>query len=162
MRVSPIGFAFDTEDDVLTEAARSAPVTHNHPERIKGAQATALAVFLARQGADRNDIRSRISDQFGYSLNRRLADIRPGYGFEVSCQKSVPEAIIAFLEATDYESAVRNAIGLGGDAETRACIAGGIAEACFGTVPDHVQDAVLQRLPEEMVSVVLTFRRRFG
>jgi ADP-ribosylglycohydrolase len=109
MRVSPVGFARDSVADVLAEAARSAAVTHNHPEGIKGAQATALSVFLARCGADKASIRSEIEDRFGYDLARSLDAIRLGYRFDVSCQGSVPESLVAFLESTDYESAVRNA-----------------------------------------------------
>ena len=129
MRVSPVGFAFNTVDEVLTEAKRSAEVTHNHPEGIKGAQATALAILLARQGLDKSTIRKEISERFAYDLSRSLDEIRPGYRFDVSCQGSVPEAIITFLESADYEDAIRKAISLGGDSDTIACVNGGIAEA---------------------------------
>jgi ADP-ribosylglycohydrolase len=129
MRISPVGFAFDTADVVLREAARSAEITHNHPEGVKGAQAAALAVFLARTTRDKYLIRDRVSAQFGYDLDRKLENIRPCYRFDVSCQGTVPEAIIAFLESDSYEDAVRNAVSLGGDSDTLACITGGIAEA---------------------------------
>jgi ADP-ribosylglycohydrolase len=138
MRVSPVGFAMGTSDDVLEEAARSATVTHNHPEGIKGAQATALVVFLARSGADKEDIRSEIECRLGYDLGRSLDAIRPTYRFDVSCQGSVPESLIAFLESTDFESAVRNAVSLGGDADTMACIAGGVAQAFYGAIPRQI------------------------
>jgi ADP-ribosylglycohydrolase len=160
MRGSPVGFALETVDEVLAEAARSAAVTHDHPEGIKGAQATALAVFLARTGADRESIRSEIGDRFGYGLARSLDAIRPSYRFDVSCQGSVPESLIAFLASTDYESAVRNAISLGGDADTMACIAGGIAQALYGAVPEQIAREVRSRLPEGFLDVLDRFESR--
>ena len=162
MRVSPVGFALDTVDGVLAEAARSAAVTHDHPEGIKGAQATALAVLLARSGAAKEDIRSEIEGRFGYELTRSLHAFRPNYRFDVSCQGSVPESLIAFLESTDYEGAVRNAISLGGDADTMACIAGGIAEAFYGAVPGQIAREVRSRLPEGFLDVLDRFESRFG
>jgi ADP-ribosylglycohydrolase len=162
MRVSPVGFALDTVDDVLAEAARSAAVTHNHPEGIQGAQATALAVFLARFGADKTSIKSAIEERFGYDLARSLDTIRPIYDFDVSCQGSVPESLIAFLESTDYESAVRNAVSLGGDADTMACIAGGIAQAFYGTVPEQIAREVRSRLPAGFLDVLGRFESRYG
>lgn len=157
MRVSPIGFAFDTMEQVLTEAARSAEISHNHPEGIKGAQATALAIFLARTTRDKSTIRQEIQGRFGYDLDRRLSDIRPSYRFDVSCQRSVPEAIIAFLEAESYEDAVRNAVSLGGDSDTQACIAGGIAEAYYGGVPEHIATKALTRLTRELLAITERF-----
>ena len=162
MRVSPVGFALNTVEDVLAEAARSVAVTHDHPEGIKGAQATALAVFLARSGADKKGIRSEIEDRFGYDLARSLDAIRPTYRFDVSCQGSVPESLIAFLESTDYESAVRNAVSLGGDADTMACIAGGIAQAFYGTVPEQIAREVRSRLPAGFLDVLGRFESRYG
>jgi len=162
MRVSPVGFALDTVEAVLAEAARSAAVTHDHPEGIKGGQATALAVFLARCGADKAAIESEIQDRFGYDLTDRLAAIRPGYRFDVSCQGSVPESLIAFLESVDYEGAVRNAVSLGGDADTMACIAGGVAQAFYGTVPEMIAAAVRARLPQAFLSVLERFESRYG
>lgn len=161
MRVSPVGFAFNDEDKVLEQAGRSASVTHDHSEGIKGAQATALSIFLARNGQDKAHIKHRISDQFDFNLDRRLDDIRPDYHFDVSCQGSVPEAIIAFLESTDYNSAISNAISLGGDADTQACIAGSIAEAFYGSVPDSMKSQVLNLLPPDMIEVLSRFRARF-
>lgn len=160
MRVSPVGFAFADVDTVLAEAARSAAISHDHPEGIKGAQAVALAVFLARTTGGREVIREELTRRFGYDLDRCLADIRPGYGFDVSCQGSVPEAIISFLEADSWEDAVRNAVSLGGDADTQACIAGGIAEAYFG-VPETIRAHAEARLPPELLDTVHAFRRRF-
>jgi ADP-ribosylglycohydrolase len=162
MRVSPVGFALDTVDEVLAEAAKSAVVTHNHPEGIKGAQATALAVFLARSGADKTSIKSAIEERFGYDLARSLDAIRPTYRFDVSCQGSVPESLIAFLESTGYESAVRNAISLGGDADTMACIAGGIAQAFYGAVPEQFVREVRSRLPGGFLDVLERFENRYG
>lgn len=161
MRVSPVGWAFDTVEDVLLEAERTAEVTHNHPEGIKGAEATALAVFLARTGESKEEIRSQIAGRFSYDLNRTLADIRPTYTFDVSCQGSVPESIIAFLESDGFECAVRNAISLGGDSDTMACIAGAITEAFYGGVPAEIASAVRTRLPDELVEVIDEFRDRF-
>jgi ADP-ribosylglycohydrolase len=162
MRVSPVGFALNTVEDVLAEAARSAAVTHDHPEGIKGAQATALAVFLARTGADKEDIRSEIECRLGYDLGRSLDGIRPTYRFDVSCQGSVPESLIAFLESTDYESAVRNAVSLGGDADTMACIAGGIAQTFYGAVPGQIAREVRSRLPGGFLDVLDRFENRYG
>jgi ADP-ribosylglycohydrolase len=162
MRVSPIGFAFDTPEKVLEEASKSAVVTHDHPEGIKGAQATALAVFFARTGHGREEIRRQIGTRFGYDLERSLDAIRPGYGFDVSCQGTVPEAIIAFLEAGSYEDAVRNAISLGGDSDTLACIAGGIAEAFYGGIPAAIRDRALTVLPDDLRSIAEAFCARFS
>lgn len=127
MRVSPVGFAFDSVDAVLNEAEASAAITHNHPEGIKGAQAVAFAILRGRQKVDRDDVRNEIAQRFGYDLQRRVDDIRPGYAFDISCQGTVPEAIIAFLDSVSWKDAVRNAVSLGGDSDTLACITGGIA-----------------------------------
>lgn len=157
MRVSPVGWAFDSLDEVVKEAERSAAVTHNHPEGIKGAQAVAAAVFLARTGNTRETIRIGLEDLFGYELDRRLDDIRPGYRFDVTCQGSVPEALIAFFESHDFESAVRNAVSLGGDADTQAAMAGAVAEAYYGGVPAGIRRAVEQRLDRGLMAVINRF-----
>jgi len=162
MRVSPVGFAFDSSDDVLREAERTAIVTHNHPEGIKGAQATALAVYLARRQADKQEIRSQISRRFSYNLDLSLDEIRPNYFFDVSCQGSVPESIIAFLESRDFEDAVRLAISLGGDSDTMACIAGGIAHAYYGKLPLEIVEEVKLRLPQAFVQIIDQFYATFG
>ena len=138
MRVSSVGHLFDSVDEVLHHAQRTAEVTHNHPEGIKGAQAVALAILLARQGASKDEILDAIRARAGYPLERTIDEIRPTYAFDVSCAGSVPEAIQAFLEADDYEHAVRLAVSLGGDSDTQACIAGGIAEEFFGGVPEPI------------------------
>lgn len=135
MRVSPVGFAFATVEEVLHEAERTAIVSHNHPEGIKGAQATALAIFMARKGLDKETIRTEIKRRFRYDLERTVDDIRPSYRFDVSCQGTVPEAIIAFLDSHDYEDAIRKAISLGGDSDTLACITGAIAQAYYKEIP---------------------------
>jgi ADP-ribosylglycohydrolase len=139
------------------EAKKTAEVSHNHPEGIKGAQATALAVFLARTGAAKEKIKSEITRQFGYDLSRHLDEIRPQYSFDVSCQGTVPEAITAFLESRDYEDAVRRAISLGGDSDTLACITGGIAHAFYKEIPQEIIVEVRERLPEEFLSVIDRF-----
>ncbi len=156
MRVSPVGFAFSSEQEILQQARMTAEVSHDHPEGVKGAQAAALAVFLARNGTGREEIRRRIAQEFDYDLNRTVDDIRPHYAFDVTCQGTVPEAIIAFLDADSYEDAVRNAISLGGDSDTLACITGGIAEA-FYAVPDHIHQEVRQRLTPELAQIVDAF-----
>lgn len=162
MRVAPVGFYFDTADRVLEEAAATAAVTHDHPEGIKGAQATALAIFLARRKAGKAEIRDEIARRFGYDLDRRVEDIRPGYSFDVSCQGTVPEAVIAFLDSTDWEDAVRNAVSLGGDSDTLACISGGIAEAWYGGVPDAVRQRVIVLLPDDLTGILERFRARLS
>ncbi|MDY6824430.1 MAG: ADP-ribosylglycohydrolase family protein [Thermodesulfobacteriota bacterium] len=162
MRVSPVGFAMDTREAVMREARRSAEITHNHPEGIKGAQATALSVWMGRQGQEKAEIRQAVASAFGYDLSRTLADIRPGYGFDVSCQGSVPEAIIAFLESESFEDAIRNAVSLGGDSDTLACIAGGIAHAYYGEVPADIEKTVFDRLPEDLAAIVRDFSRQYG
>lgn len=161
MRVSPVGLAFDTESEVLAQAEASAAVTHNHPEGIKGAQATALAVFLARTGVQKEQIRTRIVEEFGYYLARTVAAIRPSYQFDVSCQGTVPEAIIAFLDSHDYEDAVRLAISLGGDSDTLACIAGSIAAPYYGQIPETIIRPVRQLLPADLLAVVDEFQKRY-
>jgi ADP-ribosylglycohydrolase len=162
MRVSPVGFAFDSVESVLGEARSTAEVTHNHPEGIKGAQATALATYLARIGEDRETIRAEIEVRFGYDLSRELAEIRQGYQFDVSCQGSVPESIVAFLMSTGVEDAIRKAISLGGDADTMAAIAGGIAEGAYGSVPEAIVVEVRRRLPAALWTVIEAFYERYG
>ena len=157
MRVSPVGFAFNTLDEVMNEAKKSAECTHNHPEGIKGAQATALSIYLARTGESKEGIKKEISQRFHYDLNRTLDEIRPVYYFKIACQDSVPESIIAFLESEDVEDAIRNAISLGGDADTMACIAGGIAEAYYKEIPDHIIEEARQRLPDEFLKIIDSF-----
>lgn len=161
MRVSPVGFAFNSEEAVLREAQLSAEVSHNHPEGIKGAQATALAIFLARSGESKEVIRHRLSSRFGYDLERTLYSIRPSYQFDVSSQGSVPEAIIAFLESQDFEDAIRKAVSLGGDSDTQACIAGAIAQAFYRYIPERIIASVRASLPETLLSVIDDFNTAY-
>lgn len=161
MRVSAVGFAFDAVEQVLSQAERSAAVSHNHPEGIKGAQAVALAIFLARRGRSKTQIRNTLKQRFGYDLDRTLAQIRPCYSFDVSCQGSVPEAIVAFLESADLLSAIGNAVSLGGDSDTQACIAGSIAEAFYGGVSDALRTFVRDKMPDDLWRVVTDFYRRY-
>lgn len=162
MRVSPVGYWAQSVDAVLAEAARSAAPTHNHPEGTKGAQATALAVFLARSGADKAEIRREIASRFHYDLNRTVTQLRPTYAVDVSAQGSVPESIIAFLDADSFEAAVRNAVSLGGDTDTMGCIAGAIAEAYYGGVPSALAREIEMRLPSEFMRVIERFAERYG
>ena len=161
MRVSPIGWAFDTLEETLEVAKQSAEVTHNHPEGIKGAQATAACIFMARIGESKQEIKKYIENTFGYNLNRTCDEIRPDYHFDVTCQGSVPESIIAFLESTNFENAIRLAVSLGGDADTMGAITGGIAEAYYGGVPEYIRKEVLKRLPNEFIEVMQKFHQKF-
>lgn len=160
MRVSAIGFALKDLNSVLQEAKRSAEVTHNHPEGIKGAQATAAAVFLARTEKNKKLVKSYIESTFGYDLDFCLDEIRPTYKFNpygISCQGSVPQAIVAFLESTDFEDAIRNSISIGGDSDTIACIAGGIAQAFYGKVPNEIAQKTLSMLDKPLRQVTEAF-----
>ncbi len=161
MRVSPVGFAFQSLEEVLREAERSAIVTHNHPEGIKGAQAIASAIYLARDGCSKDVIRDYVEKEFEYDLQRSLDEIRPNYSFDVTCQGSVPESIIAFLESSDYEDAVRKAVSLGGDSDTMACIAGGIAQAYYKDIPPHIVKTVREILDKDLINIVDQFCKRY-
>ena len=145
----------------VSEAKKSAEVTHNHPEGIQGAEATALAILLARVGASKAEIRREIAELFSYDLDRRLEEIRPTYRFDVSCQGSVPESIIAFLESEDFTGAIRKAISLGGDSDTMASIAGGIAQAFYKEIPPEITSEVRSRLPQEFLSIVDRFESAY-
>lgn len=161
MRVSPVGYAIESLEDVLLEARKSAEVTHNHPEGIKGAQAVALAVHLAIRGESKARIAEEISSRFSYDLGRTLEEIQSTYYFKISCQESVPESIIAFLEAEDFVSSIRNAVYLGGDSDTMACIAGAIAEAFYKHIPDDVAREAMSKLPAEFIDIIGRFTDRF-
>lgn len=161
MRVSPVGFAYDTLEDVLKQAKRSAEVTHNHPEGIKGAQAVASAIFLARSGADKEEIKRYVEQEFSYDLSESLNAIRAGYGFDETCQGSVPQSMRAFLESSNWEDAVRKGISLGGDADTIACIVGGIAQAYYKGVPAAVHDRVLALIPGDFLKIIEDFDSRY-
>ena len=161
IRVSPVGWVFGTLEETLAEAQRSAEVTHNHPEGIKGAQAVAVAVFLARTGNSKSKIKAHIEAMFGYNLKRTTDEIRPDYAFDVSCTGSVPEAIICFLESEDYVHALQLAISIGGDSDAIACIAGSIAEAFYREIPDVLVKFAQVRLTDEMKLILDTFREIF-
>ncbi len=161
MRISPVGFAFSSLEEVLEKAREFSSVTHNHPEGIKGAQATASAIFLARNGKAKAEIKQFIESTFNYDLSRHIDEIRPDYSFDVTCQGSVPQAIRAFLDSTDYEDAVRCAISIGGDSDTIACIAGGIAQAFYGPIPRHIEEKVYEILNEELSNIARTFMQKY-
>jgi len=162
MRVSPVGFAFDSLEEVLRQAKTTAEITHNHPEGIKGAQATAAAVFLARMGKSRREIRRFIESEFQYDLSQPLDALRPSYRFDASCQGSVPQAITAFLDSDSFEDAVRKAVSLGGDSDTQACIAGAIAHAFYGKLPDRIAAEVHSRLPVPLRQITTLFCNKYS
>ncbi len=162
MRVSPVGFAYSSLEEVFKEAEKSAAVTHNHPEGIKGAQAVATSIFLAKTGESKDIIRKYVTKEFNYDLSHTIAEIRPTYHFDATCPGSVPQAITAFLESTDYENAIRLAISLGGDSDTIACITGGIAQAYYRTIPEHILREVRRILDTDLLSVVDLFTAKFG
>jgi ADP-ribosylglycohydrolase len=161
MRISPAGWAFDSLEQVLEKAEEYSSVTHDHPEGVKGAQATAAAVYLARTGATKGEIAAFVAGRFGYDLSRSCDEIRPGYSFDVSCQGTVPQALTAFLESTDFENAIRLAISLGGDSDTLAAITGGVAQAYYGGVPAAIASETLRFLDEPLRKVTLEFEARF-
>lgn len=149
MRVSPVGLFAKTLDEALTLAAITASVSHNHPEGVKGAQAIAASVFLCKEGASKQEIKEYVEQTFFYDLNRKIAEIRPGYRFDVSCQGSVPEAIISFLEGNSFEEVIRLAISLGGDSDTIACMAGAIAACCY-EIPDEIAEKCNNILTDDL------------
>jgi len=164
MRVSPIGFAANSILEAARWAEESAEVTHNHPEGIKGAQATAVAIYLAyKAGASKGDIKSYIEKEFGYDLNQSLKSIQPTYSshFYVSCQRSVPVAIRAFLESNDFVDAIRRSVWVGGDSDTIAAICGGIAEAYYKGIPEEIETEIRNRWPDELTGIIDNFRARF-
>ena len=160
MRVSAVGWAFRTLEETLEYAKKSAEITHNHPEGIKGAQAVAAAIFWARMGKDKAFIREQITEQFGYDLNMTCDDIRPHYQFDKSCQGTVPQAIVAFLDSDDFEHAIRLAVSLGGDSDTLAAITGAVAEAFYG-IPQNLREQALAILPRDMAELLLRFELSF-
>lgn len=158
MRVSAVGFAYNDLDKVLKKAEKTAVVTHNHPEGIKGAQATAAAIFLARTGKNKAEIKAYIEQKFGYDLDFTLDEIRPTFPFDENCQGTVPQSIVAFLESTDYDSAIRLAISLGGDSDTIACITGGIAIAFYKEMSQVIVDKIRREyLPPAFVTIIDQF-----
>jgi ADP-ribosylglycohydrolase len=161
MRVSPIGWAFESEEEVLTQARKSSEVTHNHPEGIKGAQAVAIAVWLGTKGESKNRIRDKIENYFDYDLSSSVEEIRKNYSFDVSCQGTVPQAIVCFLESEDFEGAVRNAVSLGGDSDTLGCITGSIAEAYYKHIPSEIIEQVKIKLPQRFLDIIKKFYRKY-
>ncbi|MBX2863740.1 MAG: ADP-ribosylglycohydrolase family protein [Leptolyngbyaceae cyanobacterium MAG.088] len=161
MRVSPVAYAHQNLAAVMHAAKQTALTTHNHPEGIRGAQATAAAIFLARQGESKLVIKEHVESTFGYDLSRSLDRIRPDYRFNESCQGTVPEAIISFLESTSFTDAIRNAVSLGGDADTLTCITGSMAEAFYGEVPEAITDRVWQLLPDDLKTVIVQFKATY-
>jgi ADP-ribosylglycohydrolase len=158
MRISPVGFFAENEEEVLREAKASAEATHNHPEGIRGAQAAALAVYLAKSGTEKPEIKEKIESMFGYDLSsRNLDDIRPDYTFDVSCMGTLPVALLAFLESTGYEDAVRNAISVGGDSDTIAAVTGGIALAFYRDMPQQIIEGIETRLTDDMLEICREF-----
>lgn len=159
MRVSPVAWYASNLEECLQLARLSAVVTHNHPEGIKGATSTAASIFMARDGYSKDEIKDYVEKNFGYDLSRSISQIRPEYKFEVSCQKSVPEAIIAFLDAEDYEDAIRNAVSLGGDADTQAAIAGSIAAAYYD-VPSDLSKQCVSKLDPRLHQIFREFNEK--
>ena len=162
MRVIPIGYAYETMAQTLLQAKASCLSTHDHPEAVAGAQAVAVAVFMARHGAGKDEIRNSLQRKFKYDLSIPLSDIRTTHVFNSRSSYSIPPAIIAFLESHDYESAIRNAISLGGDADTQACIAGGIAEAYYKEIPTHIKTFCDFRIDTSIKTAVKTFCEKYS
>lgn len=162
MRVSPVGFAYNSLEEVLLEARKSAEITHDHIDGIKGAQATAAAVFLARTGKSKSEIKTYVESEYEYDLSQTIDKIRETYELDVSCQGTVPQSITAFLESTDYEDAIRKAISIGGDSDTIACITGGIAHAFYKDIPDSIVDKVYQILDGPLRQVTTLFCNKYN
>ena len=160
MRVSAVGWFFDSLEKTLDVAEKSAAITHNHPEGIKGAQATAAAIYLARTGKTKEEIREYISSQFRYDLSKSWEYWHPIYRWESSCQGTVPQAIIAFLESSDFEDAIRKAVSLGGDSDTLACITGGVAEAYYKEIPAYMVEKTTEHIPVVFKKLLSAFRAK--
>lgn len=159
MRVSAVGWFFDTLEETERVAGISAEITHNHPEGIKGAQATAAAIWMARNGKSKDEIREYIETRYGYDLKRTWKELNRTYRWDSSCQGTVPEAIICFLESTDFEDSIRKAVSVGGDSDTLACINGGIAEAYYGYILEEISGAVCAKLPTAFSSILDYMRK---
>jgi ADP-ribosylglycohydrolase len=162
MRVGPVGWAFESPDAVMKEAEISAHTTHGHPEGIKGAQAIALAVYLARIKLPKEEIRDILMKTFDYDLNRTCSQIRPFYKFSSACQTSVPEAIIAFLDGRNYEDTIRLAISLGGDTDTQACMSGFIAQAYYNEIPKRMALPAIKMLPKDFLRIIRDFNKKYN
>lgn len=162
MRISPVGFAYDDIELVMKKAEEFTAITHNHPEGIKGGQSTAAAIFLARTGHTKEEIKEFIQNTFGYDLSRHVDEIRPTYKFSESSQETVPQAIRAFLDSTNFEDAIRTSISLGGDSDTLACIAGGIAQAFYGGVSAEIKKKVYEILDDRLGQITKLFMDRYS
>jgi len=161
MRISPVGFAYDDLNTVLIKAEEFTALTHNHPEGIKGGQSTAASIFLARTKHSKDEIKDYIEKTFGYDLSHHVDEIRPFYKFTEASQDTVPQAIRAFLDSIDFEDAIRNAVSLGGDSDTLACITGGIAQAFYGGVPSDIQSVIYDILDYELSEITRSFMMKF-
>ncbi len=157
MRISPVGYAYNDLATVMKKAKEFTEITHNHPEGIKGAQATAAAIFLARTGKSKTEIRDFIAKKFKYDLSMHVDEIRPNYKFDVSCQGTVPQALRAFIDSTDFEDAIRTAVSLGGDSDTLTCINGGVAQAFYDGVPEMIQKRVYSILDDRLGGITRRF-----
>ena len=158
MRVASAGWLYDSFDETWRKARLTAEVTHNHPEGIKGAECVAAVIWLARHGKTKDELRNFVEDTFGYDLSGTCDEIRPGYHHAESCQETVPEAVTAFLEGTDFEDVIRTAVSLGGDCDTLTCIAGSMAEAFYG-VPPQLIEKCESLLPQDMLRVIRRFNK---
>lgn len=154
MRVSAVGWFFETLEETERVAKISAEITHNHPEGIKGAQATAASIWMARNGRTKAEIKEYIETKYGYDLNRSWEELNRTYDWDSSCQGTVPEAIICFLESTDFEDSIRKAVSIGGDSDTLACINGGIAEAFYKSIPEYMVENTVKNLPEPFMKIL--------
>ncbi len=161
MRISPVGYAFNDIDVVMQKAREFTEITHSHPEGIKGGQAVAAAIFLARSGKTKIEISDFIEKTFGYDLSFAIDDIRDSYAFDVSCQGTVPQAIRAFIESTGFEDAIRTAVSLGGDTDTLACITGGIAQAFYKGVPEPILSKVYEILDGYLGEITKAFIKKY-
>ncbi len=160
MRVSAVGWFFDTLEETERVAKISAEITHNHPEGIKGAQATDAAIWMARNGKTKAEIKEYISSKYGYNLNRTWEYLNQNYCWDSSCQGTVPEAVVAFLESSDFEDAIRKAVSMGGDSDTLACITGGIAEAYYKEIPEYMITETEKHFPEKFNDILSEMRKR--
>ncbi len=159
MRVSSVGWLFDSLEETRRIARLTAEVTHNHPEGIKGAESVATAIYMLRNGKSKEEVKKYVIDEFGYDLSRTCDEIRPTYHHIESCQETVPEAFTAFFEGTDFEDTIRTAVSLGGDCDTLTCIAGGMAEAFYG-VPDEFKNECNKRISDDFTEVIEKFYGR--
>ena len=160
MRIGPCGFAAKSIDQAKRLSRAVTEVTHDHPEGLKGAEAVAVSVFLARSGKNKNEIRKFVTENY-YAIDFTIDEIRPSYKFNVSCQGSVPVAMEAFFEAESFEDAIRNAVSVGGDSDTIGCITGGIAEALYG-IPVAIREKGMDYLTPELKDTVADFEHKYG